>query len=86
MNEEPEKIACNFCGSEQYEERRIDYLYSYKGEYLLVPNTPVEVCGQCGMIYYDAAVLKKIEQRFFAIQENRAEADAYIQMPTAIYT
>ncbi len=86
MNEEPKKIACNFCGSEQYEERRIDYLYSYKGEYLLVPNTPVEVCGQCGIIHYDAAVLKKIEQRFFAIQENRVEADAYIQMPTAIYT
>jgi YgiT-type zinc finger domain-containing protein len=54
---------CNFCGSDRYEERRIDYLYSHQGKYLLVPNTPVEICRHCGMVYYDAAVLKKIEHR-----------------------
>ena len=47
------------------EERKINYLYSHQGEYLLVPNTPVEICRDCGMIYYDAAVLKEIERRFF---------------------
>jgi len=31
-----DKVKCNFCGSEQYEERRIEYLYSYKGKYLYV--------------------------------------------------
>lgn len=77
---------CNFCGSEQFEERRIEYLYSYKGNYLLVPNTPVEVCVNCGMIYYAAAVLKEIERRFFAIQENSEKPDRIIQMPTAVYT
>ena len=35
---------CNFCGSPDYEERRTEYLYSFKGNYLLVPNTRVEVC------------------------------------------
>jgi YgiT-type zinc finger domain-containing protein len=79
------KNRCNFCGSEQFEERRIDYLYSHKGEYLLVPNTPVEVCINCGMIYYDAAVLKKIEQRFFAIQDEQEQPDTYIRMPSAAY-
>jgi YgiT-type zinc finger domain-containing protein len=86
MNEKAKKAQCNFCGSEQFEERRIEYLYSYKGNYLLVPNTPVEVCVNCGMIYYDAAVLKEIERRFFAIQENSEKPDRYIQMPTAVYT
>lgn len=85
MNEKTKNIKCNFCGSEQYEQRRIEYLYSYKGEYLLVPNTPVEVCVNCGMIYYDAAVLKEIERRFFAIQENSEKPDHYIQMPTATF-
>ena len=85
MDEKMGKVTCSFCGSEQYEERRIEYLYSYKGSYLLVPNTPVEICANCGMVYYDAAVLKKIEQRFFAIQENSEEPDKYIQMPTAVY-
>ncbi len=79
------KIQCNFCGSEDYEERKIDYLYSYKGEYLLVPNTPIEVCLNCGMVYYDAAVLKEIERRFFAIRQKKEQPDCYIQMPTVAY-
>jgi YgiT-type zinc finger domain-containing protein len=40
-------VACNFCGSDQYEERWIEYLYSHQGKYLLVPNTPVEICRNC---------------------------------------
>lgn len=76
---------CNFCGSDRYEERRIEYLYSYEGKYLLVPNTPVEVCLGCGMVYYEAAVLKDIEQCFFAISQNREEPDRYVQVPVKVY-
>lgn len=79
------KVRCNFCGSDRYEERRIEYLYSYKGKYLLVPNTPVEVCLNCGMVYYDAAVLKNIERRFFAIHRKEQQPDRYVQMPEAVY-
>jgi YgiT-type zinc finger domain-containing protein len=79
------KVQCNFCESDQFEERRIEYLYSYAGEYLLVPNTPVEVCVNCGMIYYDARVLKEIEKRFFAIQSKAEEPDRYIEMPAKAY-
>lgn len=79
------QVRCNFCGSERYEERRIEYLYSHKGKYLLVPNTPVEVCVDCGMVYYDAAVLKTIEQHFFAIQNNVEEPDRTIEMPEKAY-
>lgn len=79
------KERCNFCGSERYEERRIEYLYSHEGQYLLVPNTPVQVCLDCGMVYYLAAVLKEIEQRFFAIQDKTEEPDRYIEMPEKSY-
>jgi YgiT-type zinc finger domain-containing protein len=82
---ETKPVRCNFCGSERYEERRIEYLYSHKGQYLLVPNTPVQVCLNCGMVYYDAAVLKEIERRFFAIYQHVEKADKYIQMPTAAF-
>jgi len=85
-NENGNKKVCNFCGSDQYEERRIEYLYSYQGKYLLVPNTPVEVCLNCGMVYYEAAVLKEIERRFFAIQQNLEQPDQYIEIPTAAYS
>ena len=77
---------CNFCGSDRYEERRIEYLYSHKGEYLLVPNTPIEVCLNCGMVFYDAAILKEIEKNFFAIQRKTEKPDRYIEMPSKAYT
>lgn len=79
------KIQCNFCGSDRYEERRIEYLYSHEGQYLLVPNTPVEVCSNCGMVYYDAAVLKEIERQFFAIHSHTEEPDRYIEMPAKTF-
>ncbi len=76
---------CTFCGSDRWEEKRIEYLYSHKGDYLIVPNTAVEVCLKCGMIYYDAAVLKEIERRFFAIQHKDEEPDRYIEVPEKVY-
>lgn len=81
-----DKVQCNFCGSDRHEERRIEYLYSHEGKYLLVPNTPVEVCLDCGMIYYDAAVLKEIERRFLAIHKKAEEPDRYIEVPEKAYT
>ena len=81
-----EEKKCNFCGSAEYEQRRTDYLYSYKGNYLMVPNTPVEICQSCGMLYYDADVLKKIERHFFAIQKKREEPDFYLEIPQWAYS
>lgn len=79
------QVTCNFCGSGQYEERKTEYLYSYAGKYLLVPNTPVEVCSNCGMVYYEATVLKEIERRFFAIDKKTEEPDRYIEIPEKAY-
>ena len=31
-------VTCNFCGSDQYEERRIEYLYSHKGSTCWCPT------------------------------------------------
>ena len=80
------ETKCNFCGSARHEQRRIEYLYSHEGEYLLVPDTPVEICLDCGMIYYDAAVLKEIERRFLAIRDKQEEPDRYIDVPAKAYS
>jgi hypothetical protein len=37
------------------------------------------------MVYYDAAVLKEIERRFFAIREKTEQPDRYIQIPQKAY-
>ena len=84
MNNQRQDL-CSFCGGDGFEERRVDYLYSHDGSYLLVPNTPMEVCLACGMVYYDAAVLKEIERRFFAIQGHLEEPDEYLNVPTVVY-
>lgn len=81
----PAERRCNFCGSTEYEERRIEYLYSNGGKYLLVPNTPVEVCLNCGMKYYHAKVLNEIERRFFAIHQHGEKPDRFIEVPEKAY-
>lgn len=85
MGEDMKKIICNFCGSDRYEQRQTEYLYSHQGKYLLVPNMPVEMCLDCGMFYYDAASLKQIEQQFFLIQDKTIVPDFYMQIPTKSY-
>ncbi len=52
------EVQCNVGGSKHYEEGRVEYLFFYQGEYLLVPNTSVEACVDCGIVDYDAAVMK----------------------------
>ncbi len=77
---------CNFCGSEEFEQRRINYLYEHGDHFLLVPNTPVEVCVRCGMEYYDAKVLEEIERHFFAIQQHREAPDRVVKIPIKAYS
>jgi hypothetical protein len=45
----------------------------------------VEVCCSCGMMYYDATVLKKIEKHFLAIQRKEEQPDSYIELPQLAY-
>ncbi len=85
MSEHPKKMICNFCSNNKFVTRRTEYLYSHEGKYLIVPNMPVEVCVDCGMVYYDAAVLKEVERRFFAIHRHLETPDRYIQAPIANY-
>ena len=42
-----------------------------------------KICRNCGMIYYDAKVLKVIEKRFFAIQKKLEKPDHYMDDPSS---
>lgn len=79
-------MKCSFCGNEKHARRKIEYLYSHAGKHLLVPNTPVEICETCGMIYYDASVLKEIERRFFAIEAKNEKPDRYVKVPEKAFS
>jgi len=76
-----QRNPCPFCGSAQFEEREIEYLYSLHGKYLFVPNMPVFVCLNCGEVYYPATRLLEVERRFKAIYERAEQPDRYENMP-----
>jgi YgiT-type zinc finger domain-containing protein len=82
MNEK--KSKCPFCGGQEFEHQHTDYLYSRDGQYLLAPDIAVEVCVNCGMVFYEGGVLEEIERQFFAIYEKAEKADQYIQIPVAV--
>lgn len=81
MGEHNGRKQCPFCGGVRFEEQRVDYLYSHDDNYLLVPNTPVQICLECGMHYYEAHTLREIERRFFAIYQHGEKPDGYINVP-----
>ena len=39
----------------------------------------------CGMVYFDAKVLKEIERRFFAIQKKTEKPDSYVELPQVAF-
>lgn len=72
---------CSFCGGEEFSQKRIEYIYRRGGKMMLVPNTPAEVCDQCGMQYFAGPVLESIERHFFAIENHQEVPDRYVQVP-----
>jgi YgiT-type zinc finger domain-containing protein len=77
---------CYTCGNEQFEERRIRYIYSRGGKYLLVPDMPADICLSCGMVYYHGDALLRVEQRFKAIHQRNERPYRYTTMPVMDYS
>ena len=85
MSNQTENHKCYYCGGDAFEERRIKYIYSRKGNNLFVPDMPVDVCLTCGMVYYHGDALLKVEERFKAIYQQNAQPDRYTTMPVMEY-
>jgi YgiT-type zinc finger domain-containing protein len=78
--------VCNFCGSTEYIEKRVEYVYRYQGHYMLFKDVPAEVCLHCGMRYFAADVILAIEQRFFEIYNEQRQPAQTITVPVEIFT
>ena len=76
-----ENTKCNFCGSDQFEKREVEYIYRRKGRYLIVHDVPCEVCLNCSERYYPAEALLAIENRFKAIHEKKREPQGTLAVP-----
>lgn len=76
---------CNYCGSEEIKMRSMRYIYSRDDHDLLVPEMPVDMCAECGMIYYHGTALLEVEARFKAIYQQNQQPDRYLTMPVIDY-
>jgi len=76
-----ENRKCHFCGGEEFEERRVEYVYRREGKYLIVRDVPCEVCLNCGERYYPGDALLAIERRFKAIHEEHEIPQQTVQVP-----
>jgi YgiT-type zinc finger domain-containing protein len=54
-------MACRFCEGE-LEERRVQHEYRWEGKLFVFEDVPARVCRQCGEQYFDALVVKAMEQ------------------------
>ena len=81
MNE----TRCYICGHNDFDERRLEYVYRRHGNYLIVRDVPCEVCLHCGERYYAGATLLKIEHRFKAIYEQAARPQQAVQVPVEAF-
>lgn len=75
------KKTCNFCGKSDFTKKRVQYIYRHKGKFLVVNQVPCESCDGCGEQYFEAAVLKKIEEEFEAIHDAGKKARNEIVVP-----
>jgi YgiT-type zinc finger domain-containing protein len=73
--------ACSFCGNKNFQDVHTQYLYKHDGKMLIVDNVPCEQCEYCGEQYFEAGVLRKIEQDFQDLYAHRREAQTNITVP-----
>ncbi|MGH9753239.1 MAG: YgiT-type zinc finger protein [Blastocatellia bacterium] len=76
MNQE----QCEYCDG-VVEPAIIRVPFKYKKEMIYIDHVPVRRCSQCGEIYYEAEVYKRLEM----IAENRGAITTHVTFPLADY-
>ncbi len=73
--------TCSFCGNKNVLDTRTQYIYKHRGKMLIVQDVPCEQCEYCGEQYFQAEVLRKIEQDFQDVYAHRRKARSEMTVP-----
>ena len=65
---------CSFCGNQNIKSTRVEYTYKHDGKYMIFQNVPAFQCEYCGEKYFEAKVLKQIENEFVSVQLGKKTA------------
>ncbi len=76
---------CPFCGHRHMAAKAVEYLYRSGERLMVVTDVPCLQCDFCGEQYFEAAVLKKIEADFHAIQSAAKKPLKTIQVPVEAF-
>jgi len=72
---------CSFCGHKNMAAKDVEHLYQSGEHLMMVTDVPCLECAFCGEQYFEAAVLKRIETVFHAIQSASKKPTKTIQVP-----
>lgn len=70
---------CRFCQG-AVESTHIEHVHRWQGRLYILRNVPVEVCNQCGEVYFTPQALKSMD----AIVMGKEEPQEYREVP--VYT
>ncbi|MBF0284664.1 MAG: type II toxin-antitoxin system MqsA family antitoxin [Magnetococcales bacterium] len=73
--------SCPFCGHKNMASKTVEYLYRIGDRLMMVTGVPCLECEYCGEQYFEAAVLKRIEADFLAIESETKTPMKTIQVP-----
>ena len=77
---------CHFCGNKNFKTRNIQYTYKRDGKYIMVDDVPCEQCEYCGEQYFEARVIKNIEEEFDAVYIKGKSVKRKVTIPIEAYS
>jgi len=80
------KKQCSFCGNTHLSQKSVRYIYQHGDDVMMVDDVPCIECDYCGEQYFDASVLKKIEQDFKAVSQRRKTPARSIQVAVETFS
>lgn len=80
MKTKRKSFSCDFCDG-RVESRVIRAPFHFRRRTIYVDHVPAWVCGQCGERYYDAPVVRRLEE----IARRRKSVKSQITFPLADY-
>ena len=80
-----DQTRCNFCGQTEFVHKKVEYIYRHQGQYMLFRDVPAEICLHCGMRYYAAEVILRIEKRFFDVWQHQGQAAQTVTVPVETF-
>ena len=72
---------CQFCGNKNIIDTITEYTYKHDGNYLIIDDVPCKQCKYCGERYFEAKVLKQIENEYNNIYSLGKRANREITVP-----